>query len=442
NVMIFEQINEQANRKCSLCGERNAYFFHSNSKPSFAYGDSYKINSPKIIRNEGLCAICCIKRFLNFNTKGKNNSFESTAEIALMDTINKIKDKSILQNYLDNFEEKDQDFQLYYKDNIDTRYLKKNNISCPKKLDEIQNELNEIYTQATKLKLKFTKYYAVLAFDGDNIGKILSGIYKKDEKTLLDFHKKLSEYLNNFATKSKEVVENKSRGRVVYAGGDDFLGFININHIFDVMEELRKEFDNIVVTGIKDFLKEGNENNITFSAGVVIAHYKMPLDQIVAISNSLVSEAKDSYNNKDSFAISVMKNSGEINKAYFKWKIIDNENKTIFTTNIMKKLTIHLAKGEISNNFIKILNKEFFNFEIDNFEISDIEQKNSLFICELKRCIKKSSFNKKYEELEEQLSNLFINIIKNLNSNEKNGFNNFLSLLNIADFISREINND
>mgnify|MGYP001073991910 CR=1 FL=1 len=53
-------------------------------------------------------------------------------------------------------------------------------------------------------------------------------------------HQKISSLLAGYAKLATEFVEHNHYGKTVYAGGDDFLGFINLNHVFKVMEDLRE----------------------------------------------------------------------------------------------------------------------------------------------------------------------------------------------------------
>ena len=147
------------------------------------------------------------------------------------------------------------------------------------------------------------------------------------DKTQLElFHKHISSLLSCFAEKAKEFVDGtegdkrdiaKAKGRTVYAGGDDYLGFVNLHYLFDVLKTLREMFK----TEVSDKLGVNTEgvqfkltkDEMTFSAGITVAHYKTPLSEVLKWSRSMEKEAKDT-DNKDAFGLAVLKHSGEIHK--------------------------------------------------------------------------------------------------------------------------------
>jgi len=74
-------------------------------------------------------------------------------------------------------------------------------------------------------KIKNDKeYYALIHFDIDNMGEELSKL-DRDEQI------ELSKKLGAFAYKAREIVSKKN---TIYTGGDDFLGFVELNKLFDI----------------------------------------------------------------------------------------------------------------------------------------------------------------------------------------------------------------
>ena len=113
------------------------------------------------------------------------------------------------------------------------------------------------------------KYYAILLMDGDNMGKWLSGecaptisevlhpIVKNtlatnpDWEELLEqkrplnpsLHLAISKALSDFSLHvAREIVEKDHLGKLVYAGGDDVLAFVNLKDLPEVMRKLRAYF--------------------------------------------------------------------------------------------------------------------------------------------------------------------------------------------------------
>ncbi len=280
NVRQFSQLEEEGKRKCSLCGERNALFYKpvikedgTKKKPAYLQNDAVEIDY--FDHGEGLCAVCFTKRFY------EKKAFPSTARIALMDTLYQLEmisyeNYALLDKFRSLFKAPFND-QLYFEENLNETYFRKIDLEkYIKLLPLIKDKQKEIEKRAKQhdLRLKLSKYYAVIAFDGDSMGKWLSGEKLGDNADLKDFHKALSEKLGGFAEYAKNFLA-EPRGKTVYAGGDDFLGFVSLKHLFDVAKTMREKFDEQVNQPLQKFKLAGE--NLSFSAGIAVAHYKTPL---------------------------------------------------------------------------------------------------------------------------------------------------------------------
>jgi len=430
NVQDFQQLEEKG-RKCSLCGERNVLFYRGRKR---AYTADHAVSLDKqpskyIGETEGFCGVCFTKRFADKSfEKGKyERKFPSTAKIALMDTLNYL-DNNLLNEYKKIFGDKF-DEELYYKDNLTKSYFDKNNHPL-EKLEEAKAKYNQIYKNLKKYELEFSKYYAVLMFDGDSMGKWLSGELLQDKTQLLNFHKKLTSELGDYAKKVKGIIK-EPKGRLVYAGGDDILAFINLNHLFPVIKKLREEFPELEKFGFK----VTDNKRSSASAGIVIAHYKTPLSEVLKWVRKMESEAKTIDDQKDAFAIAVLKHSGQIRKVLFKWQY-----STSSVIEILEYLIKLLKQDDFSNTFIKNLSVEFRRL-IDKKG----KYENSLLIkAEMKRLIERSCMmtrgqdetkeeflQKKKKAIDDLTGDLYM-----LCTNSKS-LDNFLSSLDIADFIEK-----
>ncbi len=158
---------------------------------------------------------------------------------------------------------------------------------------EALKALNQLYRTTDSLRIQRpSPYYAVILFDGDHMGKWLSGekspdyvdalhskirtqveqyAYSNEQdeenganherkawKTLLKedkngkkvkrplapaIHAAVSRALNDFALHSvREIVEEDYIGKLVYAGGDDVLALTSIGHALKIAEKLRAAF--------------------------------------------------------------------------------------------------------------------------------------------------------------------------------------------------------
>lgn len=354
NKRIFQQFSYQEEvigergRKCNLDGEHNALFFGKDTGKRF-----YDWNSPYAIEldtaykvtvstKEGLSAPSLAKRFYKLKVKDKDKKlggFYSTAKIALLHDLAKIdldgtQFQRIIRDCYSRLLPKGKrsgfepdtlfDDQLYYEENLTLPYFRKNG------LEKNVGQLPELIKHQRQLRpfLK-TRYYALVLFDGDLMGQWFSGKRLKElpEKLrqkpgfVLQFHKGFSKILSDFAKHIRsEILDDAGKGETVYAGGDDFLGFVNLHHLFDVMNELR-DYCQTIDQEIKSECgisanEETQIHNFTFSAGIVIAHYKMPLAEVLKSVRKAESEAKKPRN---AFSISTIKHSGETQRATFKW---------------------------------------------------------------------------------------------------------------------------
>ncbi len=443
NVRAFKQLNNgrgEIGRKCSLCGERNVLFYRGR-KRAYTTDSAVSLNRQSLkymSDGEGLCAVCFTKRFAdkyqNFKVEYEKD-YPSTAKIALMDlrdSVSKL-DSDLLARYEKLFG-KNFDEELYYEENLTPSYFEENNYSS-EKLEEAKAKLKEIYKIAQEKGSTFSKYYAILVLDGDSMGKWLSGEFLKNKKELKDFHKKLSKKLGNYAESVSEIIK-KPKGKLVYAGGDDVLAFINLSQLLPVMKRLREEFPKFEGFG---FEIKGN-NKSSPSVGIAIAHYKTPLSEALKWAREMEHEAKEN-GGRDAFAIAVLKRSGGISKTMFKWQYSDSSS-----IEVLKHLIKSLKPEEdseladFSNKFIKNLGMEFRRLmdEEGKYKEGDIIK------TEMKRLVGRSclmtrgegetkeDFKKKKKQaiadLTEKLDRLYTN---------SKSLDNFLSSLEIADFIKR-----
>lgn len=348
-------------------------------------------------------------------------------------------------------------------------------------LPKIRGVQEEIAKMVRDGKKKMSKYYALLVFDGDSMGSTWSGDmiavtdqmeeFQSNMSTgLQKFQQELAERLGIFAEYASAFLDGtleelsdavrddpaykdyistivlrgdsvyRAKGKCVYAGGDDFLGFVNLNSLFFLMKGLREAYDTLVSKPLQHYL--GSGRNLTFSAGVTVAHYKTPLQEVLRRARDMEHKAKQIDEDKDAFSIAVMKHSGEIEEARYKWK-----NGTEWVIDDFGVLIRELAIKRVSNNFIKTLELEFR-------QLSDSDGKftHSGFIdIELPRLIARSCSNdlSRYErEKEVEIVNRHVRQLYDgafiydpdtkKKSSKVKSLSVFLSALNICNFIMRE----
>ncbi|MGC9101201.1 MAG: type III-B CRISPR-associated protein Cas10/Cmr2 [Caldisericum sp.] len=351
-------------------------------------------------------------------------------------------------------------------------------------LKEIKKILEEIYKKEYVTESKYNEgkiikkigkpnpYYAIIYLDGDNMGKWLSGellpeiqhAYNSEvwERLPEEFKKELEKYvpkkiltpaihsaistaLRNYAIEFvKKIVEEEHLGKLIYAGGDDVLAFVNLKDLFDVMEKLRWAFsgqikfenDNIKVdmSNTSGFvLKNGvyyltMGKKATCSMGVVIAHYKEPLK--IVIDKVFEMEKKAKKEGKNKFALLLMKRSGEERIGIAEWLIDGN-----LTTEILKTLKDYMNrenKNYISDGFIQKLKQEFAKIKKKK---GSFGLTGGIFNTELKRLLTRAYNGSKEEK--RKIIEKFYNKAKLLFWRTGGDIDNFTNLLEIASFMNK-----
>ncbi len=503
NARIFEQIREEAGRKCALSGTENALFFKRNEKgniPAFTVKEAFVVKEGEgkkfLIKGEAIGGVAFLKRFAEFYFEEKgiaeyNSSFPSTSLIALMDFIEGLKKdekgRSLLKSYKNLVHSFDE--ELYFEENITENFLKKyeikgrNGEKRSELVNKLQKKLKEITDHAKELRekgngedekekrhLKFSKYYALLMMDGDSMGRWLSGKFLKDDVDLLEFHKEMTKEMTKFSNTVRGIIEESNIGKlgsIVYCGGDDLLAFVNIVYLMDVLKRVRSnlfKFEEIEIDG-RRVVKDGCKT--TASCGVVIAHYKTPLREVLKKVRAMEKKAKgleyevrkepancDESNptkqegketkRKDALAIAVLKRSGEIQEAVFPWIIGNGED--VWVSDVLSHIANKLEDGTFSNTFIKGISYEFE--PMMNIDGSLGEMSIDVVLTEMKRLIKRACMvEKKEEETQEEfkarksheIKCMFENVEHLLKWCGSKRFKNFLHALDIADFIYRGV---
>jgi len=247
-------------------------------------------------------------------------------------------------------------------------------------LGNARKSLHNLINAAKKLGIDPpSKYYAVLLMDGDNMGKWLSGeiaptigeiLHPTVRNTLLDndsgwsellkqqrplnpsLHLATSKALRDFSLHvAREIVEKDHLGKLVYAGGDDVLAFVNLRDLSKVMAKLRayfsgslkvnKETNKVSIdfqngSGFVPIDDEGYPINVdkhekhingfrlsmgtnaTASMGVVIAHHNSNLSQVLDKVRRCEKEAKK-LDGKNAFCIALAKRAGGTVDVSSKW---------------------------------------------------------------------------------------------------------------------------
>ena len=473
-----------------------------------------KIPTKYLSDGEGLCGICFIKRTLELYLEKevskvfKDISFPSTAEIACADFKEKVLKnntaKKLYNEYIDEFKKithtafpetdplpklksemkreniRNLEGEWFFLENLTEKVITKNigmESITEKNLNALQEKLNELIKHIGKP----TPYYAVIMLDGDNMGKWLSGenlpdvqyaynqeVWKKlKEKSFAGavkkvvsqkvitpaIHASISSALRNYSLEFvRKIVEEEHLGKLVYAGGDDVLAFVNLKDLLPVMSKLRAAFSGQIKFDNGEIKVDWeNENgfvekdgryyltmgkNATASMGVVIAHYKMPLKIVLDKAREMEKLAKNELG-KDSFAIGFFKHSGEAKITGYKWRYKDSDE-YIDTVKYMTELKKHFTKKEsepwLSKSFVYNLDKAFMKIKEKDSRFS---LGPGVFESELKRLIKRAINGGNKEQREQIVKEVFKSIDKIFWKSGAN-IDYLVNLLEICAFLSGE----
>jgi len=426
----FNQLREPAGRKCALDGERNALFYLSSVQngrpPQFIQKEAKEIqqNQHLMTPGEGLSAVSLTKRFYK-----QEQGFPSTAKIALWNILAKI-DTHKKNGYKNQFGQFF-DEQLYYEENLTENYFRKH-LPLPKdQLDHLISQLESLERQRAELfeGYRQSKYYALLAFDGDDMGRIWSGDFLQEQEInrLESFQKDLATHLGKFADEAKLIVR-EPHGATVYTGGDDFLGFVNLHSLIDVMATLRQKYDELVSKPLEQGY--GFDNKLSFSAGIVIAHYKEPLGEVLKYVRQAEKDAKAIDSRKDAFSLMVLKGSGERVAVRSKWYIFTNQEL------ILEKIQCVIgglsdSENGFTNTFLHTLDREFRPL-IDR---NGVFWGSPIVEGELKRLLARSSIRKKKEDVDRFYPHVY-RLYRHASK-----LDDFFSFLHVCDFMHKELNN-
>jgi CRISPR-associated protein Cmr2 len=132
-------------------------------------------------------------------------------------------------------------------------------------------------------------YYAVIVFDGDGVGKMVSKC--ETEAT----HRAFSQRLLDFAKTARGLILEQA-AHPVYVGGDDVLALSPLSKALPLAQTLAEQFKSTV---------KG-----TASAGVALAHHLHPLDATLIAARAAEGRAKN-IEGKASVCVRTLRRSGE-----------------------------------------------------------------------------------------------------------------------------------
>jgi len=163
-------------------------------------------------------------------------------------------------------------------------------------------------------------YYAVLMGDGDNMGKWLRGEFTSGVDCLA-LREKISAALYDFAVNRVLDIVEERKGHLVYSGGDDVLALLPLTQALQCADELRQAFNVCMRKTL------GDEARATMSIGLVAAHYKADLRQVLEEARRAEKNAKN--RGRDTLMLHVMRRSGEHASSLCPWEFVKQMGKMV-----------------------------------------------------------------------------------------------------------------
>ncbi|MBW7877064.1 MAG: type III-B CRISPR-associated protein Cas10/Cmr2 [Candidatus Cloacimonetes bacterium] len=263
------------------------------------------VKSPLDLQDqERLCAISLVKRLFCTKGLGKESigwepdqqAWDSVTKIA---TKNWLKDnQKKLKSYLDQVKVFDPGAVFEEWVHLaDFSGLKQTYLEQKSELEELEKELKSLFRATAKSdenKLEHPpRFYALLLADGDKLGELLqNSSVEHVSKSLLDFTRAVPEILNKY------------EGKTIYAGGDDVLAILPMEHALQCALEIRELYQNHVGK------KHDGKIIGSISASLVFANLRSPLRTVLKEAHRLLDDVAKEKNGRDSLAIAVWKSGG------------------------------------------------------------------------------------------------------------------------------------
>ncbi|GIW88024.1 MAG: type III-B CRISPR-associated protein Cas10/Cmr2 [Isosphaeraceae bacterium] len=145
-------------------------------------------------------------------------------------------------------------------------------------------------------------YLAVLVADGDKMGEALSRLESPDA------HRDISQQLADFAVSARTILDKHNNGVLVYAGGDDVLGFVPVDRCLSCARQLHNRFAELL----------GTYGSLTLSVGIAIGHFMENLEDLLEYGRAAEKHAKQP--DRDGLAIHLHKRGGTPIRFRARWE--------------------------------------------------------------------------------------------------------------------------
>ncbi|QUI23985.1 hypothetical protein HZI73_17525 [Vallitalea pronyensis] len=313
-----------------------------------------------LVDEDYLCLICNHHYLKKMMRKKQHINMESTIQIASSHWCDEDREAKIIQFY--NNHVKDEHESLLYKQNITEHgiYVKDTMMSLIANEHDKAN-LEELHLYPNTV----SRHYAVVKADIDNLGKWMSGHYlEKGPSNYKEYQEELSSKISAFAKQIQDDLAKRNQNQreilPIYIGGDDILIFCNICQLNYVLQTIRTNVerlnDNFSFVKNQDFSFYKNE--LTVSTSIVIAHYKIPLSNVLKLASTQLDMVKKRYTSrkamKDGLVFTYITASRTETTCYCKGQ---EEQEELFD------LISLFENGQLSKRFVYLVSEQLKKYE-------------------------------------------------------------------------------
>ncbi len=154
-------------------------------------------------------------------------------------------------------------------------------------------------------------YVACLVADGDKMGETLRDLASRGSAA----HQALSRTLSEFAAEARRIIQEEHRGVLVYAGGDDVLGFICLPDALSCASKLSRAFSAAVERGLEGWKGDAP----TLSVGLGVGHVLESLGELLDLGRRAERMAKGE--DRNGFALLARLHSGREHAWRQRWPL-------------------------------------------------------------------------------------------------------------------------
>ncbi len=329
-----------AGEKCTQCGLRPV--------ADLNWQHLFK-SDVRFRKRERLCSVCTGKRMLKLG-----NSIKTAAELASFHFREEIKtasddEKSSIEKHWKEFKKtierelavvnlpdswldlEKKHCSLFYESGLED--IISPLLTTDGKIVESKKQSYNALLMAQKGFLKAfpcspSKYYCLVIFDGDHIGKWIGGDgYADKNNSYVDYCKTFSQSLSIIA-KAFDTIITENGGQLVYAGGDDLFALLPAEHVFSAVSKLKKTFAEKL-----EFCSNAKNQSPTISGALVFLPIHQPLRLAVSVAYESANHAKKTFK-RNALVTTVLQSSGGSSTFGHSWNTTNSHE----WTDICKKI--------------------------------------------------------------------------------------------------------